>query len=406
MDVISHIGGTVRDKAVTWSGRLVGGWVIAALFMGSTLLTPLYELYRDLYSLSPTALGLLYAVYVLGNLAALLLLGRVSDQMGRRPVVLAGLALAAVSGAFFLVASSPEWLFAGRVVSGLAVGLGSGAATAWITESTPTDRRTEAAATMTAFNFAGLALGPIVGGILAQSAPLPLRRPFVVYLAVLVLTVAVTLGPRETAARRPRAKLDLRPRLGVPVRLAFVAPAAAGFTAMAVVGFYAALGPSIIGKALTLHNLLLANLVVAELFVVAGTVIILTRHWNARPTLLAGLLLSPFGLGALVAAQSLSSTLLMIGGAAVCGGAAALGYRGGLQSANALAPPDRRAEIASCYFVCCFLGNALPVVGVAALSQAIGQIAADRTFAAVLTAVTVLAVACNIAFGRKEDTKR
>ncbi len=407
MNFISRPGERARGETVARSGRLIGGWVIAALFMGSTLLTPLYELYRSLYHLSPTALGLLYAVYVLGNLAALLLLGRLSDQIGRRPVVLAGLGLAVLSGILFLAAAAPPLLFAGRILSGLAVGLGSGAATAWITEFTPKDRQANAAMTMTAFNFAGLALGPIVAGILAQYAPLPLRLPFAVYLAVLMLTAAVALKPRETVPRRPEAKLDLRPRLGVPepVRLAFLAPAAAGFTAMAVVGFYAALGPRVIGQALKLHNLLLANLMVAELFVVASAVIILTRGWGAGPTLLAGLLLSPLGLGLLMAAQGLSSLGLMLAGATICGAASALGYRGGLQSANALAPPDRRAEVASSYFVCCFLGNALPVIGVAALSELVGPITADRTFAGVLTMLVAAAIVCNLIFGRRLETR-
>jgi predicted MFS family arabinose efflux permease len=81
--------------------RLAGAVVIASLFMGSTLVTPLYELYRARYHLDELMLVLLYAVYVVGNLSALLFFGRLSDQLGRRPVVLAGLGLAAVSAAVF-----------------------------------------------------------------------------------------------------------------------------------------------------------------------------------------------------------------------------------------------------------------------------------------------------------------
>jgi predicted MFS family arabinose efflux permease len=394
----SRLQGRESDVRIGLTGRMVGGVVIAALFMGSTLLTPLYDLYKELYRLSAVELSLLYAVYVLGNLTALLFLGRLSDQVGRKPVALAGLVLAGVSAALFLAARGPGLLFAGRVVSGLAVGIGSGSATAWITESTPEPRRARAAATMTAFNFLGLTLGPVAAGALIQYAPLPLRLPFLVYLALLALTAAATLAPKETAPRK--GGLDLRPRLGVPkgARLRFVAPAAAGFTAMSVVGFYAALGPSLVRQALNLDNRALASLVVADMFLVAAVVIVLTRRVGARAAMLAGLALTPVGLGLLTAAQAFGSTLLMLGGATVCGGASALGYRGGLGSANALAPPDRRAEVASSYFVCCFLGNALPIVGVAVLSRAWGAPMADRTFAAVLTVLAVAAMACNLAF--------
>lgn len=385
-------------------GRLVGGGVVAALFMGSTLLTPLYDLYKGRYGLSAVQLGLLYAVYVLGNLAALLFLGRLSDQVGRRPVVLAGLGLAALSAVLFLAANGPLLLFAGRVVSGLAVGVGSGAATAWIAESTAKDRRPRAAVTMTAFNFAGLALGPMAAGLLIQYAALPLRLPFITYLALLVLVAAAVLAPKETVQPRHRGAPDLRPRLGAPrgARLKFLAPAAAGFTAMAVVGFYAALGPAMVRDALRLDNRALASLVVAELFVVAAVVIVLTRKLGARTAMLAGLILTPAGLGLLASAEAFASTALMLSGTTVCGMASALAYRGGLASANDLAPPGRKAEVASTYFVCCFLGNALPIIGVAALSQALGAQVADRIFAGGLTLLAVAAVACNLALGGKK----
>jgi MFS family permease len=397
---------TVRPSALV--GRVVGGWVVAALFMGSTLLTPLYDLYRTAFHLSVAELGLLYAVYVLGNLAALLFLGRLSDQIGRRPVVLGGLALAALSAGLFLAAGSPPLLFAGRIVSGLAVGVGSGAATAWIAESTPKDRRAEAAATMTTFNFAGLAFGPIVAGVLAQYAPWPQRLPFGVYLVLLAVTALMAMRPKETVRRDAGAAIDLRPRLGVPAkaRLAFIAPATAGFTAMAVVGFYAALGPGLVAQALHLHNRALSNLVVALLFVIAAVVIVASKRLGARPAMLAGLILTPAGLGLLAAAQALASAPLMLAGTAVCGAATAASYRGGLASASALAPPERRSEVASSYFVCCFLGNALPIMGVAALSQTVGAGLADRIFAGVLTALTLGAVACNLMFGGPRTAKR
>src|SRR5690348_13128337 len=84
-------------------GRLVGALVVGGLFMGSTLLTPIYELYRSAFGLSAISLTLLYASYVIGNLVALLFLGRLSDQIGRRPVALAGLGLAALSTLLFLL---------------------------------------------------------------------------------------------------------------------------------------------------------------------------------------------------------------------------------------------------------------------------------------------------------------
>jgi len=393
------IGSRRRLEALR-SGRFVGGVVVALLFMGSSLLTPLYELYRSIYRLDALGLTSIYAVYVLGNLAALLFFGRLSDQIGRRPTILGGLALAAFSSVLFLIAGSSGWLFAGRVVSGCAVGIGSGAATAWIAESTPAERRPLAASTMTAFNFAGLTLGPIVAGALVQYAPWPLRLPFAVYLVLIAIVALLVIAARETLARKGAEPLSLRPRLGVPAgaRLAFAAPAAAGFVAMATVGYYAALGPTMIHQTINVTNRALSGAIVAELFAIAAIVIILTRRLDPRRALLAGLTAAPFGLATLAAVQAWPSLPLMLAGTMLCGIASALSYRGGLGVVNALAPPDRRAELASAYLICCFLGNALPIVGVGALSEQLGPATADRIFALGLSILAAAALGAALLF--------
>ena len=381
------------------AGRAVGAAIVGILFMGSTLLTPLYDLYRTTYGFSAVVLVLLYAVYVLGNLTALLVFGRLSDQVGRRAVALIGLGLAAVSTGLFFAADSPALLFAARVASGCAVGMGAGAATAWIAEFTPQSRRAQAAILVTAANFAGLAAGPLLAGGLAQYGPAPLRLSFLVYFALLAALAAAVCAARETVAGAGWSGLDLKPRLGVPaeIRLRFVAPALTLFATMALVGFYAALGPSMIREALHLTNRALSGAAVAELFVVAALAILASRRLAARRAMLAGLGLVPVGLALLVAAQRLGSMPVLLLATTVCGVAAALGYRGSLQVVNELAPADRKAEVVSTYFLCGFMGNALPVIGVGVLSQAAGARMADMTFAGVVSAIAVLALVAGAA---------
>src|SRR4051812_34081888 len=100
--------------------------MVALMFMASTLLTPLYSIYRETFHFSRVVLTLIYSAYVVGNLSALLFFGRVSDQMGRRPVTLTAIGLAVVATALFLVATTTAWLFAARILSGFAIGLASG----------------------------------------------------------------------------------------------------------------------------------------------------------------------------------------------------------------------------------------------------------------------------------------
>ena len=81
----------------------------------------------------------------------------------------------------------------------------------------------------------------------------------------------------------------------------------------------------------------------------------------------------------------------------LCGVAAGLGYRGNLQVVNQIAPERLRAEVVSSYFICCFIGNALPVIGVGVLSAAAGSIMASLVSAATISVFAVLA----LGFGAK-----
>ena len=65
--------------------------------VGTTLPTPLYGIYRARFGFSELIITVIFATYATGVIAGLLLFGRASDQVGRRPVLLAGLALSALS---------------------------------------------------------------------------------------------------------------------------------------------------------------------------------------------------------------------------------------------------------------------------------------------------------------------
>src|SRR6185437_9110299 len=211
---------------------------IAALYVGSTVLTPLYPIYRSEFCISQLIVTVVYAVYVVGNLTVLFLFGRLSDQLGRRTVTLAAFGLTLVSAAVFLFASGTVSLSIGRAINGFADGLGAGALTAWIAELEPRKDRARAAAVASAGNLGGLAVGGAVSGLFAQYLPSPLRTIFLLYLAILLITTFLVLRVNETVERKGRAlgELELRPRVGVPadIRLQFMAPACMAFAAFAI----------------------------------------------------------------------------------------------------------------------------------------------------------------------------
>jgi len=186
----------------------------------------------------------------------------------------------------------------------------------------------------------------------------------------------------------------MRPRLSVPsdIRAQFVAPAVTGFGAMALVGFYAALAPSLLAEQLHETSHAVAGAVMFEAALVLAACIVVTKSLSSRDAMLWALALMIPSVALLVAAEILGSMAVMIAATACCGIAAGLGYRGSLQVVNQIAPQDRRAEVVSSYFVCAFLGNALPVIGVGVISTLASSTAASLVFAATISAFALVAL--------------
>jgi len=396
-----------RGRAWAFTGMAATHTVeamVALMFMGSTLLTPLYSLYRETFQFSRIVLTLIYAAYVVGNLSALLFLGRLSDQIGRRRVTLPAITIAMVADLVYLVTPSTAWLFVGRILSGFAVGLASGAGAAWIAELDPQRDRARAALAMTGANFVGLAMGPLLAGILAQYAPWPLHLSYVVHLVALVVLVVFVSMTKETVASPVEhfANVSLRPRLGIPreIRRPFVAPLVTLFGTMALIGFYAALLPTVLAEQLHETNRAIGGLVVCWLFAVAVGAQIATRGSKSRTAMLAGLGLLIPSLALLVAAEVRGSIAILVIGTTLSGVSAAFGYRGSLQVVNTIAPADRRAEVVSTYFVGGFVGNSLPIIGVGIISTVWGTLTASAIFAATIAVLAAAAMITGAKYSR------
>lgn len=220
---------------------------------------------------------------------------------------------------------------------------------------------------------------------------------------MLVVVTLLIWRTREAVSRPGRlADVSLQPRLSVPadIRAAFVAPAVTGFGAMALVGFYAALAPSILAQQLHVANHAEAGGLFFELSIVAAVTILGTTRLSSRAGMLAALALMIPAVVLVVAAQIFASMSLMIAATTLCGVAAALGYRGGLQVVSQIAPADRRAEVVSAFFICCFCGNALPVIGIGLLSSWTSAATASLAFAGMITVFSVIALGFGAKYAR------
>jgi predicted MFS family arabinose efflux permease len=372
---------------------------IGLMFMGSTLATPLYRPWREAFGFSTLTLTLVYATYVVGNVLALLFLGRLSDQVGRRRTSLPALALLAAAMLVLASARSVAWLYVGRALTGLAVGVAGGTVNAWLAELVPHGDRDRASTMAIAANLTGIAFGPLIAGALAEFGPAPLATPFLLFVAVLAVAAVGVWHLHETTAQHVSfAEAEYRPRLGVPadIRAAFAPVAVAAFAAFAFGGYYAGLIPSLLAESLGIHSLTAAGAVVCAAYGAGAIAVLATRRLRSRAAMLGGLALVVPGTAGLLLARAESSLAALVAASVVGGAGFGLCYRGALQVVQRIAPDVRRAEVVSCFLLACFLGNSLPVVGVGLLSQTASAALAQAVFAAMVIALAVVAIATGL----------
>jgi MFS family permease len=367
--------------------------VLAITMLGTTLPTPLYVIYQGRWHFSATVVTVTFAVYAAAVLATLLLAGRSSDQAGRRPVLAVALGASALSTVAFILAPDAGALIAARIVSGLSAGLMTGTATATLTELVPASASRRASLVATAANMAGLGLGPLVSGLLAQYAPGPTTLVFEVYLAVLAVTTLILLLVPETVRVRTRPVLRFA-GLGMPEqgRGEFIAAAVAGFAAFALLGLFSSLVPGFIAGQLHQGSHAIQGAVVFLLFAVGTVTQVALSHLRSRRVVLAGLSLFLAALALIAAALAESAMALFLAGTVAGGVAAGAIFLGSLATANRLAPADRRGQSISAFFAACYAGLIIPVVGVGVLASFTGTFPAVLTFSILLAALSLFSI--------------
>ncbi|MET9561751.1 MFS transporter [Streptomyces tauricus] len=339
--------------------------VVFVLFMAaSSAPSPLYVVYQQRWDFSATTLTTVFAVYVLGMIAALLVFGSLSDHLGRRPVLLSAITLEAASMALFLVADSVALLLTARLVQGVATGAAMTALGAALADLNPSHAPHRAGVVTGAAPTFGLGLGALGCGFLVEYGPHPTRLVYVLLLAGLVLAAAVVTALPETSLRRPGAARSLQPRLKVAshLRADLLRLVPILVASWALGGLYLSLGPSVAVGLFGLSSHVVGGLVVTLLTVPACLTAIALRGWPVARTLAlgAGLLFA----GTVVALTGVEEDSLLTAalGTLVAGvgfGASSLASFGTLAR---MAKPSERGELFSVAFVISYLSFSVPAV--------------------------------------------
>jgi MFS family permease len=357
---------------------------------GSAAPTPLYAVYRAAWGFSPTMLTVAFGVYALAVLAALLVAGRLSDHVGRRPVLIAAAVAQALVMVAFATAHGIGDLLVGRLLQGLSAGAAIAAVGAGLLDL---DKRRGAVANSVA-PMLGTGLGGMVAGLMVQFLPAPTHLVYEVLAVVFVLQAIALVFIAETVLPRAGALASLRPTFALPpaVRRPLFAVAPAVIALWALAGFYASLGPTLVKELVGSSSFVVGGL---ALFVMAGSGAIAVLALRARETeaLRIGSAALLGGVAVVLGSLSLASLALFLVGTAIAGVGFGTAFQGAIRSVVAAAAPAERAGVLSLLFVLSYLAMGAPAIAAGARFAGTGDIASTaREFGAAILVLAALAL--------------
>jgi MFS family permease len=377
-----------------------GFWLIAAVFLTalafSTVPAPLYPLYQRQDGFSSFTVTVVFAVYAVGVITALVLAGHISDWAGRKRIMLPALGFEMVAAVLFLTWPALPGLILARFLTGVGVGLITATATAYLLELHTAHRpgagRGRFEVVSAAANLGGLGVGTLVTGALAQFVTAPLRTPYIVFLILLALGVVAVVGVPETVlapAVRPRYRPQ-RPRVGAGDRSAYLAAAGGTFSAFAVFGLFTSLAPGFVAGALQHPSRLLAGAVAFLVFGAGVTAQALTSGLSSRRRSGIGLVAQAGGVIVVAAGMQATSLGLFLAGGVIAGAGSGLLFKAAVGTVAASAAPAVRGEALAGLFLIGYLGLVGPVLGLGIATRSVTATTAMFWFTGLLLILLTL----------------
>ncbi|MFJ6697046.1 MFS transporter [Streptomyces sp. NPDC091272] len=392
----------------------VGFWFVALAFASlmafGTAPTPLWPLYQDRDGFGATTVTLAFAIMVVGAAAGFLGLGHLSDRFGRRRVIVPALLVDVVAASVLALSPALPVLLAARLLTGLAVGMMASTATAYLMDLwhqahpgrplSPTPGLVAAVA-----NLGGLAVGPLLVGVLAQWFGAPLVTPYVLFGGgMLVLLALILLTPETVDRARAKEARPARFALRPGARPVFVAAAAGGFFAFAASGIFSALGAIIVRLDLGITSPLVAGLAAFAVFGASAGAQLLLGRLPVDRLLKLGAVLFPVGLGLTALTLYVPTLALFLAAAVLTGSGSGLLFKASVGQTAAAAEPSSRAGVLAVFFTTAYVGMGAPSVLFAVVAAQFGRQPVMIAFAVLLSVGSAVAAWVGVRAARSTRT--
>lgn len=373
------------------AGYALAMGVIGLGLFASVTPSPLYHTYSALWHFSPLTLTLVYATYAFGVLATLLLAGRVSDDVGRRPVLLVALAALMGSTVLFMLADSVAWLFVARGLQGLATGAALSAASAALLDLHP--RRDPAGVGLAngVASATGLGLGVLVSSVLVQLGSAPRVLPYLVLLGLFAIAFAGAWWMPEPVVERSRLRLKVeRPSVPAVVRRPFLIAGLAVLSSWSIGGLFFSLGPQLGAHLFNSTNVIVSGIGIVALAGSAALSQLLlgrTAPWIGAS---AGSVALAAGTLLIVVAAAIDSSVLFLAGSILGGTGFGIAFLGGLRALVVAIPPEHRASVMSAFYVVAYASLSAPAVLAGLFVTHLGLQTTFESFGSVVAGIALI----------------
>ena len=243
----------------------VGALVILYFASGSPI--SLYSMWQEELGMSHAQLSMVSMWYLLGTVIPLLFLPRISDHLGRRPATIIILMVAVCGAVTFAMVSNPEMIMAGRLIQGIASGLGSSTVAAYVVDLSADLPRWVGPTITSSAPTLGLSTGAFVSGGLMTYTSVSSASYFEAVAVLIVVIAVIVVFARETMPRKPGLVRSLVPRITLPKgcgRL-YAACTMLFIGTWAVGGFSQSFSASIVTEQFGVHNQFIAAAVFTSL---------------------------------------------------------------------------------------------------------------------------------------------
>lgn len=387
---MSQHHGASAPRPATGLSLAASTYIFAVVMMGTTLPTPLYPLYQVEFGFGNTQTTVLFAIYAAGVIGALVLFGRFSEALGRRPLLAVGVILSIVSTVLFMIGTNLGLLYTGRVLSGLAAGIFTATGTVAVVENAPEGRRRLGTSLATAANMGGLGLGILLSGLVARFLAGPLFTPYLINAIMLVIAGFGLFLVRERIHPNPAALRLQLPGIPPESKKVFFAAAPGAITGFTACGLYSSIAPNFIGQILHVESPAIIGIVVFLVFGVSAAAQLIFRSLADRTLIVMGTISMIVSMGALIVALNIVSLPILIVSVVLAGNGQGLLFMTGMRAINSATEPDRRTEVTTSYFIIAYVSISVPSIAAGVLASAIGLVGSATIFAVGVAIVCVL----------------